>query len=88
MDLAPERTAGIGGHGKFGTWLYRATAGRLQESQVYLDFPSVGATENIMMLASVTPGTTIIDNAAKEPEIVDLANFLSAIGAKNQRSGY
>ena len=47
-----------------------------------MDFPSVGATENIMMLASVTPGTTIIDNAAKEPEIVDLANFLSAMGAR------
>ena len=55
--------------------------------RVYLDFPSVGATENIMMLASVTSGTTIIDNAAKEPEIVDLANFLSAMGARIRGAG-
>ncbi len=64
-----------------------ATAGKLQGGRVYLDFPSVGATENIMMLASVTPGTTIIDNAAKEPEIVDLANFLSAMGARIRGAG-
>jgi len=44
-------------------------------SRVYLDFPSVGATENIMMLAAKTPGMSVIENAAKEPEIVDLAKF-------------
>lgn len=49
---------------------------------VYLDFPSVGATENLMMAASLAKGKTIIENAAQEPEIVDLANFLSAMGAK------
>jgi len=47
-----------------------------------LDFPSVGATENIMMLASVIPGDTVIANAAREPEVTDLANFLMAMGAK------
>jgi UDP-N-acetylglucosamine 1-carboxyvinyltransferase len=46
-------------------------------ARIYLDFPSVGATENIMMMAAKTPGQSIIENAAKEPEIVDLANFLN-----------
>ena len=49
---------------------------------IYLDFPSVGATENIMMAAVLANGTTYIENAAEEPEIVDLANFLNKMGAK------
>jgi UDP-N-acetylglucosamine 1-carboxyvinyltransferase len=49
---------------------------KLEGCRVYLDFPSVGATENIMMAAVGTPGTTVIENAAKEPEIVDLANTI------------
>jgi len=56
-------------------------------ARVYLDFPSVGATENIMMMACKIPGTTIIENAAKEPEIVDLANFLNSMGAKIRGTG-
>ncbi len=64
-----------------------ASATKLQGGRVYLDFPSVGATENIMMLAASVSGTTIIDNAAKEPEIVDLANFLSAMGARIRGAG-
>ena len=56
--------------------------GRLKGAQIYLDFPSVGATQNIMMAATLAEGRTIIENAACEPEIVDLANFLSAMGAK------
>lgn len=56
-------------------------------SRVYLDFPSVGATENIMMMACKTPGQSIIENAAKEPEIVDLANFLNSMGAKIRGAG-
>lgn len=55
--------------------------GRLQGAKVYLDVASVGATENIMMAATLAEGTTIIENAAKEPEIVDLANYLNAMGA-------
>lgn len=55
--------------------------GRLQGAKIYLDMPSVGATENIMMAASLAEGTTIIENAAKEPEIVDLANYLNKMGA-------
>ncbi|HMM06587.1 MAG TPA: UDP-N-acetylglucosamine 1-carboxyvinyltransferase [Clostridiales bacterium] len=54
---------------------------------IYLDFPSVGATENIMMTASVAAGQTIIENVAKEPEIVDLANFLNNAGAKIRGAG-
>ncbi|MBR2516903.1 UDP-N-acetylglucosamine 1-carboxyvinyltransferase [Geobacillus sp. FSL K6-0789] len=61
--------------------------GRLRGSKVYLDFPSVGATENIMMAAVLAEGTTVIENCAKEPEIVDLANFLNAMGAKVRGAG-
>ena len=61
--------------------------GRLRGAKVYLDFPSVGATENIMMAASLAEGTTIIENAAKEPEIVDLANFLNSMGGKVRGAG-
>ena len=53
----------------------------------YLDFPSVGATENIMMAAVLADGTTYIENAAEEPEIVDLANFLNKMGAKIKGAG-
>ncbi|MDY3006989.1 UDP-N-acetylglucosamine 1-carboxyvinyltransferase [Anaerococcus sp. AGMB00486] len=53
----------------------------LKGDVIYLDFPSVGATENIMMAACLAEGETVIENAAKEPEIVDLASFLSKMGA-------
>ncbi|WP_163969512.1 UDP-N-acetylglucosamine 1-carboxyvinyltransferase [Oceanobacillus halotolerans] len=56
--------------------------GRLQGAKIYLDMPSVGATENIMMAATLAEGTTVIENCAKEPEIVDLANYLNKMGAK------
>jgi UDP-N-acetylglucosamine 1-carboxyvinyltransferase len=61
--------------------------GRLRGAKIYLDFPSVGATENIMMAAVLAEGTTVIENCAKEPEIVDLANFLNAMGAKVRGAG-
>lgn len=54
---------------------------------IYLDFPSVGATENILMAATLARGTTVIENAAKEPEIVDLANLLNKMGAKIKGAG-
>lgn len=56
--------------------------GRLQGAKIYLDYPSVGATETLMMAATLAEGETIIDNAAQEPEIVDLANFCRAMGAR------
>jgi UDP-N-acetylglucosamine 1-carboxyvinyltransferase len=59
----------------------------LHGAKIYLDFPSVGATENIMMAAVLAKGTTIIENVAKEPEIVDLANFLNKMGAKVKGAG-
>ncbi|MCC3377523.1 UDP-N-acetylglucosamine 1-carboxyvinyltransferase [Cohnella sp. REN36] len=61
--------------------------GRLRGARIYLDVASVGATENIMMAAATADGTTILENAAKEPEIVDLANFLNAMGAKVRGAG-
>lgn len=61
--------------------------GRLKGARVYLDFPSVGATENIMMAASLADGVTQIENAAEEPEIVDLANFLNAMGGRVSGAG-
>lgn len=61
--------------------------GRLKGAKIYLDVASVGATENIMMAATLAEGTTIIENAAKEPEIVDLANYLNAMGATIRGAG-
>ncbi len=56
--------------------------GRLQGAKIYLDVASVGATENLMMAATLAEGTTVLENSAKEPEIVDLANYLNKMGAK------
>lgn len=61
---------------------------KLVGNRVYLDFPSVGATENIMMTAVLAEGTTVIENAAEEPEIWDLARFLNSMGAKIHGAGY
>ena len=59
----------------------------LKGAQIYLDFPSVGATENILMAAAMAQGQTIIENPAQEPEIVDLANYLNIMGAKIRGAG-
>ena len=64
-----------------------AKVDKLIGGKVYLDFPSVGATENIMTAAVLAEGHTIIENAAEEPEIVDLANFLNKMGAKIKGAG-
>ncbi|NLK43752.1 MAG: UDP-N-acetylglucosamine 1-carboxyvinyltransferase [Tissierellia bacterium] len=64
-----------------------AYAERLIGDKIYLDFPSVGATENIIMAAVLAEGETIIDNAAMEPEIVDLASFLNKLGADIKGAG-
>ena len=65
----------------------RAANGRMKGANIYLDVVSVGATMNIMIGAVLANGTTIIENAAKEPHIVDLANFLNAMGAKVSGAG-
>lgn len=59
----------------------------LKGNEIYLDFPSVGATQNIIMAATLADGETVIENAAKEPEIVDLVSFLSKMGAKIKGAG-
>ncbi len=66
------------GHG----FVEAKTEGRLKGAKIYLDFPSVGATENIMTAAALAEGTTLIENAAREPEIVDLANFINEMGGR------
>lgn len=66
------------GHG----FVEAKTVNGLKGAEIYLDFPSVGATENIMTAAALANGTTIIENAAKEPEIVDLANFINSMGGR------
>lgn len=64
-----------------------AEAKELRGSEIHLDFPSVGATENLMMAAVLAKGQTIIRNAAKEPEIVDLQNYLNGLGANVRGAG-
>nr|WP_313949290.1 UDP-N-acetylglucosamine 1-carboxyvinyltransferase [Leptolyngbya sp. FACHB-261] len=60
---------------------------RLQGARIYLDYPSVGATETLMMAATLAEGETLIENAAREPEVVDLANFCRALGAQIEGAG-
>ncbi len=64
-----------------------ATAPKLVGTSIWLDFPSVGATENLVMAAVLAEGTTIVDNAAREPEIVDLCSMLVAMGARIEGAG-
>lgn len=68
-------------------YLYASTPNGLHASKVFLDFPSVGATENMLMASVTAEGTTVIDNAAREPEIEDLANMLNKMGAQVQGAG-
>jgi len=71
---------------RFG-FIEASVPGRLKGTEIYLDFPSVGATENLMMAAVLAEGATVIRNAAREPEIVDLQNFLNRLGAKVRGAG-
>jgi UDP-N-acetylglucosamine 1-carboxyvinyltransferase len=71
----------MGASVEVGNGYVEARASQLKGAKIYLDFPSVGATQNIMMAAVLAKGTTIIENCAKEPEIVDLANYLNKMGA-------
>ena len=71
-----------------GGFIHASTeGGRLKGASIYLDVVSVGATMNIMMAAVMAAGTTVIENAAKEPHIVDLANFLNSMGANIRGAG-
>ncbi|MEW6424607.1 MAG: UDP-N-acetylglucosamine 1-carboxyvinyltransferase [Bacillota bacterium] len=87
MDLHFKGLAALGAGLSLEKGVVRASASRLTGSRIYLDFPSVGATENIMMAACLAKGQTVIENVAKEPEVVDLANFLNCLGAKVRGAG-
>jgi UDP-N-acetylglucosamine 1-carboxyvinyltransferase len=73
--------------GEDGHECVEAKASRLTGAEIYLDTPSVGATENIMMAAALADGVTVIENAAQEPEIVDLANYINKMGARIKGAG-
>jgi UDP-N-acetylglucosamine 1-carboxyvinyltransferase len=73
--------------GEDGRECVEASAAKLTGAEIYLDTPSVGATENIMMAAALADGVTVIENAAQEPEIVDLANYVNKMGAHIKGAG-
>ncbi|GIN69736.1 UDP-N-acetylglucosamine 1-carboxyvinyltransferase 1 [Bacillus sp. J14TS2] len=87
IDLHLKGFEAMGAKVKVDNGFIEATADRLVGAKIYLDFPSVGATQNIMTAAVLAKGETIIENCAKEPEIVDLANFLNKMGANIKGAG-
>ena len=87
VDLHLKGFAALGATITQGQGFIEARAERLTGATIYLDFPSVGATENIMMAATLAEGKTIIENAAEEPEIIDLSNFLNKMGANVRGAG-
>ncbi|MFZ5647006.1 MAG: UDP-N-acetylglucosamine 1-carboxyvinyltransferase [Bacillota bacterium] len=87
IDLHLKGFCLLGADIRQGQGFIDARAARLVGSRIYLDYPSVGATENLMMAASLARGTTVIENAAEEPEVVDLANFLNTMGARIKGAG-
>ncbi|WP_124057536.1 UDP-N-acetylglucosamine 1-carboxyvinyltransferase [Vaginisenegalia massiliensis] len=82
IDLHLKGFEALGAKIKRAAGYVEASADQLVGARIYLDFPSVGATENIMMAAVHAKGVTILENVAREPEIVDLANFLNKMGAQ------
>ncbi len=80
IDLHLKGFSALGAEITMGHGYIEASAKKLKGDRVYLDFPSVGATENIMMAAALAEGRTVIENAAEEPEIVDLATFINKMG--------
>ncbi len=81
IDLHLKGFSSLGAAVSLNHGIVELCAPRLRGASIYLDFPSVGATENIMMAATLADGITVIENAAVEPEITDLANFLNRMGA-------
>jgi UDP-N-acetylglucosamine 1-carboxyvinyltransferase len=83
LDLHANGLTALGAAVEFtGGAIVAETRDRLSGAQIWLDFPSVGATENLLMAAVLAKGTTVIDNAAREPEISDLVAMLTAMGAQ------
>lgn len=87
MDLHLKGFASLGAKVDEEHGFIELEATKLTGTEIHLDFPSVGATENIIMAAVLAEGTTIIRNAAREPEIVDLQNFLNRLGAEIKGAG-
>ena len=87
IDLHLKGFQVMGAKNKQEHGMVELTAKNLKGGEIYLDFPSVGATENIMLAAALAKGQTIIQNAAAEPEICDLADFLREMGAKIDGDG-
>jgi len=88
IDQHVKGFAAMGAEVREGDYIVaRAEGGRMKGANIYLDVVSVGATMNIMMAAALADGTTVIENAAKEPHIVDLANFLNLMGANIKGAG-
>jgi UDP-N-acetylglucosamine 1-carboxyvinyltransferase len=87
IDLHLKGFTALGAKVSFGHGHVEAYVPRLIGNKIYLDFPSVGATENIMMAAVLAEGETIIENAASEPEVQDLAEFLNSMGARISGAG-
>ena len=87
IDLHLKGLEALGADIFIGHGYVEAKADQLIGNKVYLDFPSVGATENIMMAAALAKGQTIIENAAEEPEIVDLANYINNMGGRVKGAG-
>lgn len=87
IDLHLKGFKALGADVTLGYGFVEAKAEKLVGAKIYLDFPSVGATENIMMAAVLAKGQTVIENAAEEPEITDLANFLNKMGADIKGAG-
>ena len=87
INLHLKGLAALGADIVMGHGYVEAVCKRLKGNRVYLDFPSVGATENIMMSAVLAEGETIVEHCAKEPEIVDLAVFLNSMGARISGAG-
>ena len=87
IDLHLKGLEAMGAEIKQMAGFIEAKANRLHGAHIYMDFPSVGATQNIMMAATLADGVTVIENAAREPEIVDLAVLLNKMGAKVRGAG-
>jgi len=88
IDLHLKGFEALGAEIEIGHGFIQASAPHgLKGARIYLDFPSVGATENIMMAACMAEGQTILENPAQEPEIIDLANYLNVMGAKVRGAG-
>ncbi|WP_158843394.1 UDP-N-acetylglucosamine 1-carboxyvinyltransferase [Saccharothrix deserti] len=87
LDMHQNGLRKLGAHSEIEHGCVVAEAEGLHGAQIWLDFPSVGATENILMAAVLANGTTVIDNAAREPEIVDICVMLQQMGAKIEGAG-